>query len=504
MASAMTDVDRMKEEARKVRSIAESAEKQMREYIDSPEGEMEKNDDNNRDTLKAWVAEKTAAYDADHTFAHKKDLKYGDNYFPSVSISSYFPLIILYPQLCMPVTGSYIAWLEFTAANKLLAHQRKRLEAAEDGIAGTKLNEDGLGMTASRRFRQHDLVFAETLPQCLPGAPTLSVVKHSCKPNVAVWSISPVVDINGTSLGDKSEYIALRPIKIGEAIVVDHLGLSIKPRGVRRVMLKEQGYLQGYFTTPHRHSPPCISLTLTPITGDTSCSCERCTGLDLEGALVCPKCLPFEQRDDGFCLPEEVVQASMAGAEAAPGHVCEAWSPEGYDRANWHCEKCQLDVTRKDLDVMMPPGAPAERYLGLSDYAISLFKNLDGADPASIPTEQREQMRQAVIMTVGTKHWAAQADLLMSLDSDDASEVEVALGLLSAWIEDWLSLDPALYMKPDKVLRAAGILELGGKKSTALYHYEKVAAVVPTWSQMYVDASAAIDRCKVKKGSACC
>ena len=59
-------------------------------------------------------------------------------------------------------------------------------------------------------------------------------------------------------------------------------------------------------------------------------------------------------------------------------------------------------------------------------------------------------MRQAVVMTVGTKHWAAQADLLLSLESDDATEVDVALGLLSSWIEDWLHLDPIIYMGAQK------------------------------------------------------
>ena len=81
-----TDLERMKLEAQKVRNISEQAEKNIQEYMSSPEGEMEKNDDTNRATLKAWVEEKTAAYEADQSFAHKKDLKYGESR-PHTSIS---------------------------------------------------------------------------------------------------------------------------------------------------------------------------------------------------------------------------------------------------------------------------------------------------------------------------------------------------------------------------------------------------------------------------------
>ena len=324
------------------------------------------------------------------------------------------------------------------------------------------------------RYQQHDFLFAETIPQTLPNAPSLSAVKHSCKPNVAVWELKPVVDINGAPMGNRTEYMALRRIAVGEELLVDHLGYCIKPREERQKLLRQAGHL----------GP------------EATCACPRCTAADLEGALVCPKCLPFEEREEGFCLPEAVVQQGMVNDDEGPGHIVR----DVKDR--WHCSKCQCEFSNEQVDVSLPGacGAPASSHLGLARYATSLYSGLETREAAEIPLETREQMRQAVIMTVGTKHFATSFDLLLSIQQSDPAEVEVALGLLSMWIEEWLTLDPVLYIGPDKLMHAAGILEVAGKRESALPYYEKVKEAVPTWNKIYVDAAAAAKRCK----AACC
>ena len=94
-------------------SCFQKAERDLSTYLETPGGKDEQTDATNRATLAQWVAEKKTQYNNDQAFAAKKDAKY----------------------------GSYPAWLEFTAANKLAAAQRTRSDT--DALSGLEQISDG-------------------------------------------------------------------------------------------------------------------------------------------------------------------------------------------------------------------------------------------------------------------------------------------------------------------------------------------------------------------------
>ena len=388
----------------------------------------ERLDEVNRQKLTQWVQEKTAAYHQDPEFARKKDAKF----------------------------HCYLGYLENTAATKLMDSQRKRgLSSGHPGVAGLDGSRDGL--CAARHFKQHELVFSETVKEnqlsrgggfeaCRP-----MTVTHSCSPNVDLWPS-----------GDRYEYVALRDIEPGEKLEVDVLHFSLLPRAERQSSLKD-----GW--------------------GVDVCGCKRCAAPDMEGALVCPRCIPAPERVQGFCLPDSYL-SSIGDIPESTGHMVEDASGE------WQCTQCGK-LSKDETDWKLPEGSPAETHITLGEYATSLYlRGLHGMEASQVGADEQEQMRQAVLMTVGCRHWAAQANLLLMLDSENAAEVEMAILLLSMWIRDWLLLEPILYIGADKVVEVAEKLE-GSASKVAKDLYKGVVAIAAPSSVAYLKARIGQKRC---------
>lgn len=331
------------------------------------------------------------------------------------------------------------------------------------------------GTELATAAKQVPLVFRGNAVQNAKGRAVLPIIgslfSHSCNPNT-------IRALDAPKEGEV-EFVATRGIGRKEEITVSYIGHQLWPRARRQEHLKlSKGF---------------------------NCECVRCNQPDLEAPLPCPACSPLKARVQGFCAPQHGASSgSSSKSSSRPGYIAHhpmvyTFNDGSATAGKWVCDVNREHVfTTEDLKaIALPEGAPAPTYHGLLAYADALGEGLSEAPVEMLASEEVVHYAQALVLTVGQYHWAAQMANIRSLQSlsPDGSpgvwsidHVQSAAEAAVEWVRDWLGLEPAFYIGPAALLNAAAVLINAGRVLPAVKLWKLVLEATPAQSPVHATA----------------
>ena len=356
------------------------------------------------------------------------------------------------------------------------AHTLAPAEAVALGTFAAK----HVGTDLAAAAKQVPLVFRGNAVQDRAGRAVLPIVgslfSHSCNPNT-------IRTLDAPKPGEV-EFVAARGIARREEVTVSYIGHQLWPRARR------QEHLQ--------------------LSKGFDCECVRCSQPDLEAPLPCPACSPIQTRPQGFHAPVHPARADAGAGTGSgsgsgrPGYI--AHHPMVYTlnsgsstAGRWVCDIDRGHVFSTDdlKAIPLPEGAPAQTYHGLLEYADNLGEGLSAAPAEMLDSDEATHFAQALLLVVGQYHWAAQTlnlRVLQSLSPDGSlgpwslDRVQSAAEDAAEWVQEWLGLEPALYIGPAALLNTAAALIKANRVLPAVKLWKLVQQGTPAQSQVNATA----------------
>ncbi|XRB24046.1 SET domain-containing protein [Pseudoscourfieldia marina] len=236
------------------------------------------------------------------------------------------------------------------------------------------------------------------------------------------------------------------------------------------------------------------------------CTCRRCKRPDYEGALVCPRCLPYDKRGGGFQLPHPMPPDVGCIVRDPPTSSCCHDDGEKKGECHWTCGTCGLHISETDLDVALPAG-PAKSVLKLEEYASSLAAEMDVATgtEVNVSSAKLRHVAQAACYTVGPHHWASHAMAVAIIrHASDASISEIAAMYkgVRTWLRQWAQLrgGACRWIGHRALLKAADRMrdEGGPFLDDAREAYTDIANNVPPFTELFRRAVSALEEMQLQ------